>query len=293
VSWTGGSGHPLRSLTDAGIPAYTDPCRAVRALALVARHGRLLAARRGDGERTARVPGRRESARAIIDAAQAPGGTLGIADTAALLGLYGIAVPPFRVLANAAAAVDGARAIGAPVAVKLEAAEVAHKSDIGAVYLNLRTDDEVYVAATAVLSAGVSAGAADPRVLVQAMVPQGVELLVDMVRDSVFGPVVVFGLGGVLTEVLADRALLCPPFGAEQARESLYALRGARLLAGYRNLPARDVDAAVAVIAGIAELAADVGDRIRELDLNPVMLGEVGQGAQVADALVLLSADYV
>jgi acyl-CoA synthetase (NDP forming) len=289
VSWTGGSGHPLRSLTDAGIPAYTDPCRAVRALALVARHGRLLAARRGDGERTARVPGRRESARAIIHAAQAPGGTLGIAGTAALLGLYGIAVPPFRILANAAAAVDGARAIGAPVAVKLEAAEVAHKSDIGAVYLNLRTDDEVYVAATAVLSAG----AADPRVLVQAMVPQGVELLVDMVRDSVFGPVVVFGLGGVLTEVLADRALLCPPFGAEQARESLYALRGARLLAGYRNLPARDVDAAVVVIAGIAELAADVGDRIRELDLNPVMLGEVGQGAQVADALVLLSADYV
>jgi len=290
VSWTGGSGRPLRSLTDAGIPAYTDPCRAVRALALVARHGRLLAVRRGDGERTERVPGRRQSARDIIDAARAPGGTLGLDDTAALLKLYGIAVPPFQVLASAAAAVDGARAIGLPVAVKLEAAEVAHKSDIGAVYLNLRTDDEVYAAANAVLRAGLSAGAAYPRVLVQAIVPPGVELLVGMVQDNAFGPVVVFGLGGVLTEVLADRALLCPPFGARQARESLYALRGARLLAGYRHLPARDVDAAVAVIAGIAELAADVGDRIRELDLNPVMLGEAGQGAQVADALVLLSS---
>jgi acetate---CoA ligase (ADP-forming) len=288
VSWTGGSGNPVRSLTEAGIPVYTDPCRAVRALALVARHARLLAVSQGQAGGTVQAA-RRESAGAIIDNALARGGTLGFDDSAALLRLYGIAVPQFRIVASAAAAVDAARAIGLPVAVKLEAAQVAHKSDIGAVYLHLAADGEVRAAASAVLRAGLDAGAAEPRVLVQAMVPPGLELIVGMVRDRVFGPVIVCGLGGVMTEVLADRVLLCPPFGADLARQSLYGLRGARLLDGYRSLPSRDVESAVASVVGIGELTAEIGDRIAEIDLNPLVLGAAGEGAQAADALILLS----
>ena len=83
--------------------------------------------------------------------------------------------------------------MGVPVAVKLEAAEIAHKSDIGAVHLNPSSDEEIYQAAAAVLAAGASAGAARPRALVQAMVPPGLEMIVGMVRDEVFGPVVVCG----------------------------------------------------------------------------------------------------
>jgi acyl-CoA synthetase (NDP forming) len=296
VSWTGGSGRPLRVLTDAGVPVYTDPCRAVRALALVARHSQLTSLSRADRGGSARRPERQRAARSILESAsslesaQSPGGRLGFADTAALLRLYGVAVPDFRVVGSADEAVRNARAIGGPVAVKLEAAEIAHKSDIGAVHLNLSSDDEIYAAAADVLAAGADAGAARPRVLVQAMVPPGLEMIVGMVRDEVFGPVVVCGLGGVLTEVLADRALLCPPFGREVARASLAALRGARLLGGYRDLAARDVSAVIAGVVGVGELAVEIGDLVSELDINPLMVGGAGEGCQAADALIVLPA---
>jgi acyl-CoA synthetase (NDP forming) len=288
VSWTGGSGRPLRVLTDAGIPVYPDPCRAVRALALVARHSQLTSLSQADRGRAARMPERQRAARSILESAQSPGGRLGFADTAALLRLYGVAVPDFRIAESADEAVTNARAIGVPVAVKLEAAEIAHKSDIGAVHLNLSSDDEIHAAAAAVLAAGASAGAARPRVLIQAMVPPGLELIVGMVRDEAFGPVVVCGLGGVLTEVLADRALLCPPFGPEVARASLAALRGARLLGGYRDLAARDIPAIIAGVVGVGELAVEIGDLVSELDINPLMAGGAGEGCQAADALIVL-----
>lgn len=122
------------------------------------------------------------------------------------------------------------------------------------------------------------------------MVPPGLEMIVGMVRDEVFGPVVVCGLGGVLTEMWpteccsgrpSDRKLRVPP---------LAALRGARLLAGYRGLAARDVSAMIAAVVGLGELAAEIGDLVSELDINPLMVGGADEGCQAADALIVLSA---
>ena len=145
--------------------------------------------------------------------------------------------------AAAESATAAARALGWPVAVKLDALDLSHKSEIGAVVLGLRDEGEVRAAVEAVVEAGRRSGAAIRGILVQPMVASGVEVIVGARRDPQFGPLVLVGLGGVLAEVLDDVAVRLAPVSQAEALAMLASLRGAAILRGVRGHPAVDVDA--------------------------------------------------
>jgi acyl-CoA synthetase (NDP forming) len=210
-----------------------------------------------------------------------------------LLAEYGIHAPVERLVASPEEAASAAAAIGFPVVVKVQSPDVPHRSDVGGVRTGRRDAGEVRAAAEGVL-ASVRAHRPDARIdglLVAQQVEPVVELIAGVKVDEVFGPVVVAGAGGIFVEVLGDVALRLPPLDAEEARTMLEELRVAPLLHGARGLPQADVEAAADVLVRLGELALDLGSRLRELDVNPLLVLPAGRGAVAADALVVLKEE--
>jgi len=194
--------------------------------------------------------------------------------------------------AEAAAAAKVAGAIGYPVALKILSPDLTHKTDVGGVALGLDTADEVREAARAML-ARVRRHQPAARIegfTVQAMARRdhAQELIVGATVDRVFGPILLFGQGGTAVEVLADRAVALPPLNAPLARAMVERTRVARLLKGWRDTPAADLDAVVATLLAVAQLLADVPE-LAELDINPLIVNH--QGVLALDARIRLSAD--
>jgi acetyl-CoA synthetase len=200
----------------------------------------------------------------------------------AALAAYGLPVPAARTVAIDACAAT-AEAIGFPVVIKAASADLAHKSDVGGVALNIRTMAEA--AATAERLSALS-----EHVLVEQMVNDGVaEILVGITVDPQFGQVLVLGAGGVLTEYLHDSTTLLPPFTATSIRSALQGLNVMRLLNGFRGKPAGDLDALVEAIHAVTRYAAAQKDSLVELDVNPIIVRPQGRGVVAVDALVRLS----
>lgn len=200
----------------------------------------------------------------------------------AMLAVAGLPVPQGRRVADVGEAVAAAEALGFPVALK--ALGVAHKSELGAVRLNLKSAADVHEAATALLPLGSG-------LYVEAMVGGGVaELIVGLTRDPVFGPVMTVGTGGVLVELLKDSATLLLPTTRGDIETALRSLRMFPLLDGYRGRPKADLDAAIAAIEKIACFAMAHAGGIEELDINPLIVCADGKGAWIADALLVVAA---
>ena len=198
------------------------------------------------------------------------------------LAAYGVPVPRAR-LSTPAQAADTAAALGFPVVIKAAGATLEHKSDVGGVVLNLRSETEAAAAAQRLSSLS-------PTLLIEEMVTDGVaEVLVGMRVDAQFGLLLVLGAGGVLTELLRDSVTLLPPFTAASITAALGKLRAAPLLAGYRGRPAADVEALVETVLACTRYARDNLERLAELDLNPVIVRPRGRGAVAVDALIRLA----
>jgi succinyl-CoA synthetase beta subunit len=205
----------------------------------------------------------------------------------AALALYGVPVVGETLVQTAEEAVAAAGALGYPVVLKVESPDLLHKTEAGVVRLDLRDADAVR-GAYAEITARAAAMEPVPRVrgvLVQPMVPAGVELVVGARIDPLFGPLLVVGLGGILVELLADTVLAPAPVSAAEALALLDQLRGARLLDGFRGGAAVDRGRLAEVIAAVSRFAADHRDTIAELDVNPL----IGVGARVVavDALIV------
>jgi acetate---CoA ligase (ADP-forming) len=206
----------------------------------------------------------------------------GQANGAALLDLladYGIPVARSRPVRDLDQAVAAAGQIGYPVVLKTDEPGIGHKSDVGGVVLGI-SDAAELAAAYADLAARLG-----PRALVCQTVQSGVELALGVVRDPELGPLIVVGAGGVLVELLADRAVALPPVGPADAEALLAGLRVATLLAGVRGAPAADRGAVVRAICGLSELAAELGEQLEALDINPLICGPAG--AVAVDALAV------
>jgi len=217
---------------------------------------------------------RRARGTALLTAGQAAGAPL-----LSLLREYGIAAARSDPAADLDAALDAAGAIGYPVVLKTAEPEILHKSDAGGVILGVRDPAEL-AAAYRHLSARLG-----PRVLVCESVPPGTELALGIARDADLGPLIVVGAGGVLVELLADRAVALPPVDEEQARRMIGRLRAGRLLAGIRGAPAADSDAVIRAITGLSALAIELGGELEALDVNPLICGPAG--AVAVDALAI------
>jgi acetyltransferase len=200
-------------------------------------------------------------------------------ETAAVLAAYGIPITANYVADNPDRAASVASTIGFPVVLKVRSPDITHKSDVGGVALNLGNADRVRQEAMGMLER-VAAARPEARVdgfLLQRMVrrPGAVELLVGLVEDPVFGPVVAFGQGGTAVEVARDTSLELPPLNALLARRLMGRTRVWQLLQGYRGRPPANIDAVVEVLIRLGQLAADHPE-IRELDINPLLADAAG-----------------
>jgi acyl-CoA synthetase (NDP forming) len=196
-----------------------------------------------------------------------------------MLAAAGLPVPLGLRAASVNEAVSAAGQLGFPVALK--ALGVAHKSEAGAVRLNLKSADEVRSAAEALLPLGTGLYA-------ERMVEGGVaELIVGFTRDAVFGPVMTLGSGGMLVELLKDSATLLLPASRAEIETALRGLKLFPLLDGYRGRARADLQAAINAIAGIADFVAGHADAVEELDVNPLIVCKQGEGAWIADALLV------
>ena len=211
-------------------------------------------------------------------------------ETKAILRAYGLALVETRAAPDVEAAVAAARAIGYPVAVKILTPDVMHKSDFGGVTLDLDSDDAVRASAQRMRKRldELFPQARFDGFSVQAMCRRanGHELIVGAATDPVFGPVLVFGQGGVAVEVTDDHSVALPPLNLVLARDLVDRTRVARLLAGYRNRPPANLDAILAVLIQVSRLVSDIPE-IVELDINPLLADS--RGATVLDARMRLA----
>ena len=286
---------PARAVFQAaGIADYPTPEEAVQACAMLATYRRnqalLLQAPTSRAERAAPDL---DAARALVASALAQGREwLGEAEARALLRAYGVPVTRSReVAADADSALAAAAVIGYPVVLKIVSPDITHKSDVGGVRLAL-TDAAALREAVQTMLASVHAARPDARIAgfsVQAQVvrPGAHELIVGASIDPLFGPVLLFGQGGVAVEVVADRAVALPPLNAALAHELIARTRVAKLLAGYRDRPPARLDAVADVLTALACLLADVPE-LAELDINPLLAD--ADGVLALDARVRLSA---
>jgi acetyltransferase len=217
------------------------------------------------------------------------GRSLGERESLELLRHVGLAVTPAVAVRDAASAVEAARPLaGHAVVLKIDAPELAHKSDMGLVRLGLRGDEAVRAAADDLLAMARRHGIEPRGLLLEPMAEAGIELIVGARRDASFGPCVMVGLGGVLAEVLDDVAIRLAPVTRDTALDMLRSLRGARVLEGARGRPPVDREALADLIVGLAAFAADRPD-VLEVDLNPVIA--TTDAAVAVDALVVVATD--
>lgn len=250
-------GAPASLQSAAPVPAFAYPEAAVRALGRAVERGEWLRRPAGVVPELARD---REAAATLLREALADGGGwLDPPRTRRLLESYGLPLVPDRIVATPEEAVQAARELGFPVVVKT-AVPGAHKSEQGGVALELRTE-------TAVREAAGRIGAP---LLVQPYVEDGVELLAGVVQDPVFGPLVAFGPGGVLAELIGEAQLRLAPLTDRDVEEVVRSGRVSRLLGGFRGAPAADEEAVVDLLLRLSLLADDLPE-VAELDLNPVL----------------------
>jgi acyl-CoA synthetase (NDP forming) len=295
VSLTSGEPPPeTKALLDergGGAPLLRGASEAFRAIGALARWERRRAVRLADGPWRASWPALAADMTAYglddprADAVQVR--ALPERESLDLLRAAGLAVTPAVAVPDADAAVEAARPLGGhAVVLKVDAVDLAHKSDLGLVRLDLRGDDAVRAAAEDLFGVARRHGVDARGLLVEPMADPGVELIVGVRRDASFGPLVVVGFGGVLTEVLDDVAIRLAPVGRAAAQGMLDDLRGAALLRGVRGRPPVDTVAVADLIVGLSSLAIARPD-IVEIDLNPVVASP--DGAVAVDALVVVA----
>ncbi len=222
---------------------------------------------------------------AVLPSGSRPTRVMSEGESLAFLATAGVRVTEALAVRDAPSAVAAARAIGGPVALKINAVGVAHKSDIGGVKLGLAGDDAVYAAALAMLETAHRRGLEVRGLLVEPMASPGLELIVGLRRDPQFGPAVLVGLGGILAEVLDDVAIRLAPVTPRAAMAMLDDLRGSRLLDGARGRPGVDRSAVAAMLVTLGRLGFERQDLL-EVDINPVIASPAG--ALAVDALVVL-----
>ena len=267
-----------------GIPMIPEASDAARAMAAMVRYTEKRKSFLAQAGRKPKIPAK---AMGLAKPILQKHGTLTEYDAKQALAAYGIAVTKEAPAATAKEAVAEARRIGYPVALKVLSPDIPHKTEVGGIKLNLQTDKAVREAYAEIMQ---SAGRCAPHavltgVLVQEMLPEGVEVIIGVTRDPVFGPCVMFGLGGVFVEVLQDVSFRVAPLTANDAEEMIREVKGSRLLDGVRGNPASDTRAIIDVILKVSQLAVDFADRIEELDINPLIV--FPKGARVADALIV------
>jgi acetyl coenzyme A synthetase (ADP forming)-like protein len=289
ISGGGGIRAAARALHAHDVPHYLTPARAALGLGALQQYGSIRATPPSKPGILAGAD--RERALALLDKAQASAEfsprpaeqrVLDPQAGAEIVAAYGLQVPCSGLALKAAEAVALAEQLGYPVALKRVASGIVHKADVGGVVLGLADAKAVRAAFAEVVGVGEQG-------FIQRMAPRGLEVIVGAQWDGQFGPLVMFGLGGAYVEVLRDVAFRLAPLSEAEAREMVAETVAGRLLAGVRGQPPGDVDAVVEALLQVGQLVTDLS-QVAEIDLNPLIVGPVGEGAWAVDARVVLGS---
>ena len=294
VAWTAGPGlvaEPFAVLSEGNVPLFHSPVRAVQALAKLMHYGT-------DAERPS-------SADPGVAAAQVPppisddiekllasaDRTLTERQSKQILSAFGISISRERLARSREEALAACEEIGLPVAMKIDSPDILHKTEADAIRLNVTASRQVGEFFDEIVE---NARAHKPEaringVLIQEMVPAGVEVIVGINRDPQFGPVLMFGLGGIFVEILKDVAMRIAPVSLQEAMKMIREVRGYPLLAGARGRVKADVAALARTLVKVSQMAVTLGPQLDQLDINPLIVLPEGQGVRVADALMILA----
>jgi len=204
-----------------------------------------------------------------------------------LLKGYGIPVPDFKLIKSEDEITGLAKEINFPIVMKIVSPDIIHKTDAGGVKLNIKDETEARLAYQEIISKAKNYNkkARISGVIAYTMVPQGTEIIIGIMKDPYFGPVAMFGLGGIFVEVLKDVSFRIIPLEEKDAREMITEIKGYEILKGARGNPPRDIQAIKEVLMEISKLTTE-NPEINEIDLNPVFVFE--KGLQVVDARMIL-----
>jgi acetyltransferase len=277
-------------LQEQGYPVYRFPENAAKSFGALYRYSQWL-----NRQHLApyQMPYDIEKARGIVADCLAAGKTaIGENDANALLACYGFNVLPTRLAQSADEAAAMAADIGFPVVMKIVSPQILHKSDAGGVVVGIGDQAEARQAFADIVAnaKAYDSQAAIEGVLVVKLAPAGQEVILGMNRYPGFGPLLMFGFGGIFVEVFKDVTFRLAPIGRNEARRMTQAIRAAKLLKGFRGAPATDMEALQQALVRLSDLAINHPE-IKELDINPLLAHPQGQGATVADCRMLLAAD--
>ena len=271
-----------------GVPVYRFPENAAKAFGALYRYSKWLNRQilapfqlKHDTERASTI---------IADALAAGKTYLGELDGLALLDCYGFNTLPTHLATTADEAAAIAEKMELPVVMKIVSPQIIHKSDAGGVRVGLVSIEEVRAAFDEIVA---NARAFSPEaeitgVLVQRMAPRGVETILGMNRYPVFGPMLMFGLGGIFVEIFKDVLFRLAPITRNSARRMIREIKGYKLLQGYRGNPPTDIEALEKAMVGLSDLVTR-HPQIMELDINPMLVHPKGSGITVADCRIILS----
>jgi acyl-CoA synthetase (NDP forming) len=287
--WVGGctdeAGFTRKDFVAAGVTVYRDATPCMRAFRAAIEFGEHVALRKSGADEPRRPEGLdRQRASALMTNT---GARLTEREAKEALAAYGLPVTRERLARTAEEAVGAAREIGAAVALKIDSPDIAHKTEAGAIRLNVSGDEAVRAAFAEVMAAArrYAPSATLNGVLVQEMAPKGIEMMLGMINDPVFGPIVAVGLGGIYVEALKDVAYRAAPVTPRDAAAMLGELRSKKLLEGVRGMAPRDTEALIDAIVRLSWFAHDFRDAVAEIDVNPLVV--LDRGVNVVDALIV------
>lgn len=291
VSFVGGesSEAAMQWLVENGIPAYNTPDAAVNAMAALREYSRLKEMSAEPSEPV--IKGNREKALKVINAARSDGrNALTEIEAKEVFSAYELPVTSSKLAKTEEEAVIFAKQIGFPVVMKIVSPDILHKSDAGAVKVNVKDEQSVREAYQTILanSKKYKADANIHGIVIQEMAPWGTEVILGSINDPTFGPTVMFGLGGIFVEVLKDVTFRVSPVSISQAKRMLTEIRSAPILAGVRGEAPRDRKELAKTICLYSNMILDLAEEISESDANPVLVYEDGKGVKVVDARIIL-----
>jgi acyl-CoA synthetase (NDP forming) len=270
----------MQRYRDAGYLTFEDPCRAISAAAALAGFGLSFAqAQAGEPATEASLP----------DPVNLPARPLSEWESREILSAAGLPVVAGRLVKNADEAAQAAADFGFPVAMKVNGADIAHKTEIGGVALNVATAEDARALHDDLLSR--ASDYSPDGIIVSPMVQGGVEAILGVQVDPVFGPAVMFGLGGVFVEIFEDVSFRLAPFGRDEALAMIAETKGAALLKGVRGRPPADMGALADALVALSRFAAAQGSALASIDLNPFLVLGDGKGCLALDCLVVPARD--
>ena len=291
ISFVGGeeSDKAMRWLVEQGIPSYGAPDLAVNAMAALREFGRMKA-NNGKAIKVCSTDSHKAALDIIAKARKDGRSALTEIEAKQVFKAYGLPIAETSLATTEEEAVNLARKIGYPLVLKIVSPEILHKSDAGGVKVGITDEKGVREAYQTILK-NAKAYKADANIhgiAIQEMAPKGTEIVLGSVNDPTFGPTVMFGMGGILVEVLKDVTFRVTPVDEAQAAQMLSEIRGAPILAGVRGEAPRDKAAVAETICTYSAMILDLKDEIAESDANPVLVYEEGKGIKVVDARIIL-----